>query len=659
MALKWTYEELKKGLKELERLEVKRRRAEERLKTEKAYLEQLFESAQVAIVVTDNKGRVIRVNREFTRLFGYKREEVIGQPIDELVALRGFCSEARSITRQVTKGGHVSLKTLRFRKDGTPINVSLLASPITVGDRQVAVYGIYRDETDRIRAEDALRESEEFNRSLLNNAPSPILVINPDTSIRYVNPAMEDITGFPSHELLGKKAPYPWWTEETKHKTRKDFREVIQKGARRVEELFQRKSGETFWVDMISTPVRQNGKVKYILSNWLETTQRKEAEVALLDSERRYRAVVEDMPAMICRFIPDGRITFVNRAFCDDLGRRKDEVLGQDFFEVVAWEDREDARKRFWSLNKRRFAAISERRAIAQDGSIRWHQWIDRALFDGEGQVIEYQSLGRDITGEKLVRDERARLEKQLRQAQKMESIGALARGIAHDFNNILWAVAGNIEFGLINLPGRSPTAREALEEALKSCERAKDLVRQIMTFSRDEDRELKPVELGPIIKETLKFLRSTLPTSIEIRHQVEEKAGLVNADPTQIYQVLMNLCVNAEFAMRENGGTLDVVLEKIHLEKKVEAFDADLHPGAYIRLAVKDSGHGIKPEIMEKIFDPYFTTKMKREGTGLGLSVVHGIVKGHKGGIVVESSPGKGSQFYVYLPVVEKPDGA
>jgi signal transduction histidine kinase len=234
-----------------------------------------------------------------------------------------------------------------------------------------------------------------------------------------------------------------------------------------------------------------------------------------------------------------------------------------------------------------------------------------------------------------------------------MEAMGALARGIAHDFNNILWSISGNTEFVLLNLSDRA-IAKATLEDILKSCNRAKDLINQILTFSRKDERELKPVNIKPIIKEAIKLLRATLPATIEIREHIEKNLGLIKADPTQIYQVIVNLCTNAEHAMRENGGILEVNLKKVDIKKAITSLEFDLLPGKYLRLSVKDTGHGMSSKMVEQIFEPYFTTKKRDEGTGLGLAVVRGIVKGHVGAIIVESEPGKGTNFHVYFPKIK-----
>lgn len=237
-----------------------------------------------------------------------------------------------------------------------------------------------------------------------------------------------------------------------------------------------------------------------------------------------------------------------------------------------------------------------------------------------------------------------------------MEAMGTLAGGIAHDFNNILLAVMGNAEISLYSLPEQSPV-RYSIAQILKASERARDLVKQILTFSRQSEYELKPVKVSVIIQEALKLLRASLPTTIEIRQRITADRDTVLADPTQIHQVLMNLCTNADHAMRERGGVLNVGLSSVTLDFEGAVKYPDLRPGSYLKLTVSDTGHGMPPEVLDRIFDPYFTTKEKGVGTGLGLAVIHGIVSSMNGAISVDSQPGRGTTFCVFFPLTEVKD--
>jgi len=247
----------------------------------------------------------------------------------------------------------------------------------------------------------------------------------------------------------------------------------------------------------------------------------------------------------------------------------------------------------------------------------------------------------------------RKETEVQLIQAQKMEAIGTLAGGIAHDFNNILASIMGYAELAILDVE-KNTELHEYLKEVMVAGSRAKDLVRQILTFSRQTEKELRPLRLELILNEVFKLLRASLPATIEMRQNITSESPVL-ADSTQIYQLIMNLCTNAAHAMEQEGGILTVELNDVQLEIEHAHRPSSVAPGAYIQLTVSDTGHGMTPAVMERIFDPFFTTKEKGKGTGIGLSAVHGIVKSHGGEITVSSKPGKGSTFNVLLPRIEK----
>jgi CheY-like chemotaxis protein len=235
-----------------------------------------------------------------------------------------------------------------------------------------------------------------------------------------------------------------------------------------------------------------------------------------------------------------------------------------------------------------------------------------------------------------------------------MEAIGTLAGGIAHDFNNILSAIIGYAELSMMEIPEASE-AKHNLEEVRNATRRARDLVKQILAFSHQTEQEKKPVQIKPIVKEAIKLLRASLPTTIEISQHVSPDAGIIVADPTQIHQLMMNLCTNAAHAMEEKGGTLAISLTNVDVDSATAALHIGLESRPYLKLTVSDTGHGMTSDVMERIFEPYFSTREKGEGTGMGLAVVHGIVKSHGGTITVDSNPGQGSTFNVYIPQIEK----
>ncbi|MBT4637887.1 MAG: response regulator [Deltaproteobacteria bacterium] len=291
-------------------------------------------------------------------------------------------------------------------------------------------------------------------------------------------------------------------------------------------------------------------------------------------------------------------------------------------------------------------------RIVRPDGEIRWMHAIGTTTKDEKDNVTKLFGTAQDITERKRAEEEKNKLETQLQQSQKMEAVGTLAGGIAHDFNNILAVILGNTELASDDVPDSNP-ASKSLKAIHQASIRAKDMVRQLLAFSRKSDEESKPLDIAPVIKESMKMLRHAIPTSVEFKQHISDAFCNVMGDAAQINQIVMNLVTNAAHAMSEEGGLLEVTLEHIILQKEKACFDWVLSPGSYVRLRMKDTGEGIEPKIMDRIFDPYFTTKDVGKGTGMGLSVIHGIVKRHGGGILVESELGKGTVFEIYFPAL------
>ncbi len=288
----------------------------------------------------------------------------------------------------------------------------------------------------------------------------------------------------------------------------------------------------------------------------------------------------------------------------------------------------------------------SDYRVLTKSGEFRWVRTSIRPILEGN-RVTELRGTLTDITESKLMKS-------QLQQSQKMDAIGTLAGGIAHDFNNILAGIIGFTEIALLDVPDSDPIRRN-LEQALKASNRARELVRQIFVFSRHDDYDKKPLKITPIIKETLKLLRSSIPSTIDIRQKIKTTNEIVVlANLTQIHQILIHLCTNGARAMGENGGVLDVDLVNVDLDSDAVASYPDLNPGSYVKLTVRDNGHGMDRDVIERIFDPSITAKEMGQAPGKGLSVIHGIMKGYGGTISVSSEPGKGTTFDGFFPRIE-----
>jgi len=389
--------------------------------------------------------------------------------------------------------------------------------------------------------------------------------------------------------------------------------------------------------------------------------ERNEGESSLVREKRYSESIIDHIPAGVAFLDTDFILREYNRAYARFLktysNYSPEECLGMSYFEYLPGK-REQVEKWYMTV---RDTGIAETRhnfklTLKKEGETVDTFW-DRSIVpvrDTAGKVEGILVLTTDVTEQKLAQEKAEALREQLRQAQKMESIGTLAGGIAHDFNNILSAILGYTELSLTAITDDS-ALKPYLERILKAGERARELVQQILAFSRQGTTEMVPFHIEPVVREAIQLIRASLPSTIDIRLRIRNDATVVG-DSTQIHQILMNLCTNAGHAMKDGKGILTV--EVSHVEVKHEDFTAGRNgmlPGRYVGISVGDTGKGMTHDLMERIFDPYFTTKKKGQGTGMGLAVTHGIVKNHGGTIAVESEPGKGSTFTVFLPTVEQ----
>jgi PAS domain S-box-containing protein len=604
-----------------------------------------------SIVISDLDGKITDVNEATLKMYGADDQtDLVGKSSFDLIAPENRGKAVADMKEAMEKGYAISRDCQIVIKDGSKIPVEMSASVMKDGDgKPIGFVNITRDITERKLAEEALERLRRQNELILNSAGEGILGLDLRGRHTFVNPSAARMFGYEVEELIGKSSHQIW------HHSRSDgspypeeecpIYAAYKDGAvyRVRDEVFWRKDGASFPVGYTSTPILKDGKMVGAVVTFRDITERKRAEDALRESERRYRILFESAGDAI--FIHDlkGRFLEMNQRTCDCLGYSREELPQMTSMEINKPEYAAQAPEQIKELQQRGHI-IFETAYVRRDGATIPIEASSRIInYAGEPAAL---TIARDIS-------ERKRLEAQLLQARKMEAVGSLAGGIAHDFNNILMAIIGYTELAGEEAPEGS-RVQAHLQQVLKAGMRAKDLVQQILMFSRQSEQEQKPLQVDSIVKEGLKLLRASIPTTVEIRPNIERECGTVLGDPTQIYQVLVNLCVNAAHAMREKGGVLGVSLMDVDIDA-ASAQHPDLKSGPYMRLTVSDTGHGMERAVMERIFDPYFTTKGPGEGTGMGLAVVHGAVKSHGGAITVDSEPGKGTTFHVYFPRMER----
>lgn len=504
-----------------------------------------------------------------------------------------------------------------------------------------------------------LAEETQRVSALAFEATSEGVVITDSTCrIVKVNRAFESITGYRQAEVNGRTCAF-LQGPLSDTKTITDIRSALQNHIPFSGEILNYcKDGSLYWNDLsISPVVDKAGQLTHFIGITRDITRRKRVEAALNESEARYRDAAEALGGYILDIDRNYRYTFVSERAENLLGYPAHEMLGRtpaEFMppgeiEVVnAWMDQ--------NLETDGAVRGLEHRMVAKSGAVLWLQVSRIPLYNNHGTVIGYRGTAFDITARKQAEASRSELEAQLRESQKMHAIGTLAGGIAHDFNNIIAAILGNVALARMDA-GPSPQAQESLAEIQKAATRARDLVKQILAFSRRQHTHHQTTSLAPVIVETARMLRATLPARVAIEVQCDPATPDASADKSQIQQILINLSTNAVQAMDGKAGRIRIELDAVAADDallkrhpSLREFQA-LNPEGAVRLTFSDDGPGMTEAIRARIFEPFFTTKPVGEGTGLGLSVVHGIVQGHHGVIIVDSEPGAGTRFTVFLP--------
>jgi two-component system, cell cycle sensor histidine kinase and response regulator CckA len=657
---------------------------------QRAYLEQLVECAPEAITILDPEYRIMRINGEFTRIFGFDPEEALGQRIDSLIVPPDRSAETCWIAELLVKGQKVVLETKRQRKDGTLLDVFISTAPIVIDGKQAAMCVLYRDISEQKRTEalhsalyritqktSTAEDLQQFYAAvhgivgeLMYARNFYIAVYDPLTQLLNFPYFEAEEDPRPAPKKLGNGlTEYVLRTGEPLLCTPEVFDGLVKRGeveligASSLDWLgVPLKAGNiTFGVLVVqsySGNVRFGEKEREILQfvsqQLASAIEYKRNEEALRRSEARYRSLVQSAVYGIYRSSLEGRFFDVNPALIAMLGYDSaEDVLALDPKMDVFLDRAEQARVMGEFQRGARLDNV-EVRWKRKDGSAITVRLSGRVVNSPEETAEVVEVIAEDIT-------ERRVLENQFRQAQKMEAVGRLAGGVAHDFNNLLMVISGYTEV-LLEHTRKSNPMYPKIEAIHQATDRATTLTRQLLAFSRKQLLELKVVDLNIIVEDMERLLRPLIGENIELQTQLAPDLGRTRADAGQIEQVIMNLVVNSKDAMPDGGRiTIQSANARLNHDDLRREYSY-IQPGDYVVLSVTDTGHGMDKETQLRIFEPFFTTKEKGKGTGLGLSTVYGIIKQSGGYVLVESELQRGTTFRIYLPRVEdalEPAGA
>ncbi len=585
--------------------------------------------------------KIVFTNSRLREMLGYEKGELEG--LDHWLV---YHPEYQEITRERAKArlrgesAPPRYEVRMQRKDGSSFEAEINARAVQfVGEPGIQVW--IRDVSERKQAENALRESEERFRTAFQTSPDPIAITRPSDGVFIeVNDGFTRLSGFTRDEVIGKSSMELniWGGPEDRDRLTAELNE--RGSVTNLEAQFRGKSGQVR-TGLMSARVVVLGGEPHILSVTRDVEDWKKAERALRESEERYRTLFEESKDPVYITSRDGRLVDANEAFLSLFGFTGKESEDIDVLNMyVNPEDRTRFQK---DIERNGSLKDFETRLRKKDGTDVECLITSTVRLGEDGAIVGYQGIIRDVT-------EHKQLQRQLFQAQKMEAIGTLAGGIAHDFNNLLQAILGYTDLLLVRKKARDPD-RQRLQIIRQAARDGADLVSRILTFSMKAEFRARPTDINQEIRRVEKLLRRIIPKMIRIDLVLAEDLWVIDADPAQIEQVLLNLAVNAQHAMPDGGQLLietrNVLLEDEYVRNHVQA-----KPGKHVLLTVSDTGIGIKPEIVDRIFEPFFTTKANGGGTGLGLAMVHGIVSQHGGYIRCYSEPGLGSSFKIYFPV-------
>jgi PAS domain S-box-containing protein len=624
-----------------------RKQAEQALLNSEEKYRLLVENAQEAILVSQ-EGKVKFFNSKVLEISGYSAEEVQDMKIEDFIYPDDRSAFISVLQKRLAGEDIPPLYSFRVIDKTGKIKWIEENSVLISWEGKPAVLSIASDITPRKESEQKIIDSVTRYQTLFESAGDSIFIIEKDVfvdcnqkTLELFNCSREDIIGQPPYVFSPTIQPD---SQDSKEKAIEKINRAFA-GKQQFFEWQHKKNDGTLFDAEVSLNVFEIGPEKFIQAIVRDVTQRKQAEQALRQKEQQQSLILRSLPMAFYVAQPFGTYggTWVSEQIEDISGFTPEKFIAN----IHLWVDRLHPDDKEHTLSE--FEKITEKGSISVE--YRWQAADDSYFWINDEAVLIRDENGeaKEIVGTWLDISERKKLENELRQAQKMEAIGTLAGGIAHDFNNILTALFGYTELAMMRAKNDLKLT-EDLDEVRQAGRRAKDLVKQILTFSRKTEQEKQPLQLSLVVKEALKLLRSSLPSTISFKQNIVSSSTVL-ADPTQIHQIVMNLSTNAYHAMKEKGGILGISLQDIDINSEDPVLGIDLMPGKYLQLEISDTGSGMDKDTCSKIFEPYFTTKEKGEGTGLGLAVVHGIVQSHNGHINVYSQLGEGTTFHIYLP--------
>ena len=632
------------------------KQAEKALRESEERFRLAFENANTGVCLVDLDGNLTRVNNKMCEIFGYTKEELERMTVNDIAHPEDINKSPEFIQKTLT--GEIDRSTFEKRythKDGHRVTCQISSSLVRDADGSPLYFISHiHDITERKQAEEALRESEERYRTILEDIEEGYFEADLTGRPTFLNDSMCKIHGYPREELLGvdnrrfvdkENAKKAFEAFNRVYRTGEPGRlfdyEVIRKdGTKRQVEVFP-----SLRKDSSGNPIGFRGITR-------DVTERKQGE-ELLQKEREISlSILENAPYGVALIDEGGKYIYINPEFVNTTGYTLQDIpTGKDWFQKVFPDPKDRERMiQLWKEDRSKGNMTNKEFGITcKDGSMREIEIRSTFLRDSRAIIVLH-----DITEQKRAEERMESLREQLRQSQKMEAIGRLAGGIAHDFNNLLTIIKGYSQLSLIELKENTPL-RENIEHIHTATDRAADLVRQLLAFSRRQILEMKVWDLNAILTNLNNMLRRLIGEDIELTTLLAEDLGRVKTDIGWIEQAIMNLVVNARDAM-PSGGKLTIETGNADLDDAYVSGRVGVKPGRYVVLSVSDTGVGMTPEVRERLFEPFFSTKEKDKGTGLGLSTVYGIVKQSDGDIWVYTEPGKGSTFKIYLPRVDDP---